>query len=191
MIPSLIKSNKDFGITIDNLKINGKAAPYPVFNERSIRATAGLMFVTAFAAFMYVFITKDFDLLWYIIPLFFIDFLIKVTQGPDISPFGFVGKLLVANQKPEYVGAIQKRFAWTLGLSMATAMIFIALVFQIRGIIPLFFCGTCMILMWMESALGICVGCQIYGKLIDLKIIPEPDFRPACPGGVCDINKPH
>lgn len=185
----MIKKNQDYGQTIDNLEIQGKPAPYPVFNEREVRATAGLMFIVAFGTFMYVVLTRDFRPLNILIPLFFIDFLLKVLQGPDLSPFGFVGKRLVAHLEPEYVGAIQKRFAWTLGLLMASSMIFIALVFQIRGLIPLLFCGTCIVLMWMETSLGICVGCQIYGKLIDWKLIPEPEFRPACPGGACSINK--
>lgn len=185
----LWKSNKTYGIEIPDLTIHGEPAPYPVYNEREIRAAAGLMFVTAFFTFMYTWFTRDFSLLWYVVPLFWIDFLIKVLWGGEYSPFGILGAMMVRGQRPEYVGAIQKRFAWGIGFVMATLMLVLVLALGIRAYVPLAICGICILFMWMETSLGICVGCKIYGKLIDWKIIPEPEFRPACPGGVCSIGK--
>lgn len=184
----IFKSNDNFGVKIEGLKINGKPAPYPVFNEREIRAGAGLMFVVGFATMMYTVLTRDFGPIYWIIPFFFIDFAIKVFQGPGWSPFGYVGKILVSNQRPEWVGAVQKRFAWMIGLIMAFLMIFIVLVFEIRGLLPLSLCGICLTFMWMESSLGLCVGCKIYAWLLKFGIIPESDVRPACAGGVCEIG---
>ena len=184
----IFKPADQFGQIIPNLTINGKPAPYPVYNDREIRATAGVMFLIGISTFFYTLFTRDFNLLNYIIPLFFIDFLIKVFQGTQYSPFGIVGAWMVKNQTPEYVGAIQKRFAWSLGLIMATSMIIIALLFQVRGILPLTLCSICLLFMWMETSLGICVGCKIYAWLLKAKILPQPQVRPVCPGGVCSIN---
>jgi len=35
----------------------------------------------------------------------------------------------------------------------------------IRGYLPRTMCLICLTLMWMESALGLCLGCKIHGLL--------------------------
>lgn len=170
------------------LKIHGKDAPYPVLNERAIRATAWIMFVLGITTFFYTFYTKDYTGLTIMVLAFFTDFFIKVMWGPKYSPFSMLGKFFVSKQKPEYVGAIQKRFAWGLGLIMASSMIFIAIIFEMRGPLPLSICSICLTLMWMESALGICVGCKIYYFLIKKGILKAPEVKPACPGWACSIG---
>ena len=54
-----------------------------------------------------------------------------------------------------------KRFAWTLGLGDGLAMTVITNI-GIRGTLPRTICLICLTLMWMESALGLCLGCAIY-----------------------------
>ena len=99
-----------------------------------------------------------------------------------------VASQIVAAQKPEYVGAIQKRFAWSIGLMLSTVMILLVYVFEITGLPNLIICGICLTFMFMESAFGICVGCTLYGLLLRFKILAEPQYRPACPGNVCAIE---
>lgn len=179
---------KEYGKIIPGLEINGKPAPYPVVNERAIRATAGIMFVLGFFTFATIFYTSDYTLMYIIVPLFWLDFFLKAVFDPRYSIFGFFGRLFVRGQKPEYVGAIQKRFAWSLGLALATAMMIIAIALGIRGVAPFAICMTCLLFMWMESALGICVGCKIYSFLLKKGVMKMPEFKPACPGGACSIN---
>jgi hypothetical protein len=51
-IGSLLPSSRfQCGEVIPGLKINGKPAPYPVMNERAVRATAGLMLIATTVAF--------------------------------------------------------------------------------------------------------------------------------------------
>lgn len=178
-----------YGNIIPGLKIDGKDAPYPVVNERGIRATAGIMFVIGLSTFWYVFLTRDFTLLPYIVGLFWLEFFLKTVFDPKYSLFGLVGDWIVRKQKPEYVGAIQKRFAWLLGLLMATAMMIVAVLFEIRGLAPFLICATCLFFMWLETSCGICVGCKIYSWLIGKGILAKPDVHPVCPGGVCSIDK--
>lgn len=45
-----------YGKIIPGLKIHGVSAPYPVLNERAIRAGAGMMFAAGFFAFFKHFI---------------------------------------------------------------------------------------------------------------------------------------
>lgn len=178
-----------YGTIIPNLTIYGKPAPYAVVNERSIRAAAGLMFAIGFGTFSYIWLTRDYTPLPWIVGIFWLDFFLKSVFQPHWSIFGFFGDVLTYKQRPEYVGAIQKRFAWSLGLVMATVMIIIAIGFQIRGWVPFAICATCLLFMWLESAAGICVGCKIYSYLRRKKVIAEPEHAPACPGGACEIKR--
>jgi len=180
---------KTYGTIIPDLTIHGEPAPYPVVNERSIRATAGIMFILGFFTFATIFFTRDYTLMYILVPLFWLDFFLKAIFDPKYSIFGMFGRQLVKGQKPEYVGAIQKRFAWGMGLFMATIMVIFAIGLGIRGPLPFIICSTCLLFMWMESSLGICVGCKIYGFLVQKKVLAEPEFRPACPGGACSIKK--
>ena len=179
---------KDIWKIIPWLEIHGKPAPYGVLNERAIRATAWIMFAVWFFTMLYTFFTRDYSLLQIVVTTFFLDFLVKVLWGPKYSPFSFLGKTLVSKQKPEYVWAIQKRFAWSLWVLMSWSVLLISIFFEIRWILPLSLCATCLTFMWLETSAGICVGCKIYYFLIDKKIIKAPTIRPACPGGSCSLN---
>jgi len=177
-----------YGKIIPNLKIEGKPAPYGVVNERAIRATAGIMFVVGISTFFLTRILHSATPLYITVPLFWLDFLLKTLVDPKWSIFGFFGKCLVRKQKPEWVGAIQKRFAWGIGLMFSSSMMLVAIVMGVRGWIPLSICMTCLIFMWLESAAGICVGCNMYKFLLKKKIIPTPEIQPVCPGGACSFR---
>ncbi len=187
----MLKSNLNYGKIIEGLEINGIPAPYGVVNERTVRAAAGLMFVVAFFTMIYSILTKDLTLLKIILPIYWISFLLKVLIGPNWSIFSIIGDFLVRSQKVEYVGALQKRFAWGIGLLMSSIMMILVFAFNVQGIILLAVCGLCVVFMWFESACGICVGCYIYGFLRKKQWISEPEFAPVCPGGVCSLdNRP-
>jgi hypothetical protein len=61
---------------------------------------------------------------------------------------------------------------------------------NIKGELPFTMCIICMILMWAETALGICIGCKLYGWLIRRGVLTEPEYAPACPGGACEVPQP-
>lgn len=180
---------KSYGQIIPNLTIDGVPAPYPVVNERAIRATAGIMFVLGLSTFYIMFLTGNIIFLKFLVPAFWLDFFLKTVWGPEYSIFGFLGRLFVRGQRPEYVGAIQKRFAWGIGLTLASIMMILVFGFGILGWAPRIICLTCLTFMWMESSLGICAGCKIYGFLLRKKILKEPQYRPACPGGACALPR--
>ena len=177
-----------FGETIPNLTIHGKPAPYPVLNERVIRAGAGVMFVMVFFSFMQALYLREFVFLKFTVSFFFLEFFLKVVIGTRFSIVSALVRPFVANQAPEYVGAIQKRFAWSLGLAMASTMLVMLFVFETRGLANLIMCSICMALMFLESSFGICVGCKIYNFLLAKGIMKMPEHKPACPGNVCSIE---
>jgi hypothetical protein len=175
-----------FGKIIPNLEIYGKPAPYPVVNDRDVRAAAGLMFLLASIAFSLALLTNNYLLLKITVLLFTLEFLLRVID-PRFAPFYALGALLVKNQTPDYSGAVQKRFAWSLGLGLAGVMTVVVHILNIQGILPFTICLICLSLLWLETALRLCVGCKIYGGLIRLNII-NPKIRAACPGNLCSLD---
>ncbi|MCS6983228.1 MAG: DUF4395 domain-containing protein [Candidatus Absconditabacterales bacterium] len=179
-----------YGYRIPGLVIDGEEIFYDVLNERSIRSGAGVMFVIGFGTMMYTFLTKDFSVLMIVLPLIFGEFVIRVFISPRFAPLACLGDLLVKNQKPDYVGAVQKRFAWGLGLVMASIMMILVFVVGYQGPRLLAICGTCLLFMRLETSVGLCVGCKIYYRLREKNILPDPGYRPVCAGGVCSIKRP-
>lgn len=177
-----------YGKLIPNLTINDEPAPYPVLNERAVRAGAGIMLVMGAIAFAFAFFDQYFLPLKVVVAIFFLDFFTKVIIGTKFSIISNIGGFIVRKQKPDYVGAIQKRFAWSIGLLMSFTMVFLLFVFDVRGAVNLFICSICLFVMWMETSFGICVGCKMYYGLIKAKILKQPEVRPACPGGVCSLK---
>ena len=153
----------------------------PVLNEREVRAAAGMLFLAMFTSLMMVFLKGDFLFIKYVISMFFTDFIIRVLINPRFSPTLILGRLIVGNQVPEYVGAAQKKFAWTIGLVLST-IVFVLLVI-VNGYSPItgIICLTCLVFLFFESVFGICLGCKFYPMFHKEK--PQ-----CCPGEVCDVK---
>ncbi len=153
----------------------------PVVNEREIRAGAGILFLMMIISIMTVILKGDFLLLKYAIVIFLADFLIRVFVNPKFSPILIIGRLIVRNQVPEYVGAQQKKFAWIIGLVFAVIMFILIIVVNTYSPITGIICLICLIFLFFESAFGICLGCKFYSMIYKEK-------AQYCPGEVCDVN---
>lgn len=156
--------------------------PVRVLNERAVRAAAGLLFFPAVIAFMNAFLLGHFQP----IRLFIIVFLIDMTLrqlNPRWAPSLIVGAWIVRHQTPEWSGAPQKRFAWGLGLLLSLVMLHQVVWLQNVGPLNLLICGLCLLLMFFETAFGICVGCKLYNLF-------HRDKAQLCPGGVCEMPTP-
>ena len=175
------------GVIIPNLTLYGKPAPYPVVNERAVRAGAGLMFAAGGFAFFQAFYLQEYVFVEWLVVILLIDFFCKVFLGPQYSPISRLAQLIVRKQTPEYVGGVQKRFAWSIGFFLAATMTALIFGFGILGSVNLAICSICLIFMFMESAFGICVGCKMYSGLLALGILKQPEYTPVCPGNVCEI----
>lgn len=153
----------------------------PVLNEREIRAAAGILFLFMFIAILTVIFKGDFLLLKYAIIIFLVDILIRVFVNPRYAPTLIIGRLIVRNQVPEYVGARQKKFAWKIGIALATTMFVLINIMNTFSPITGLVCFICLIFLFFESAFGICLGCKIYPWFFKDKV-------QYCPGEVCDIK---
>ena len=89
----------------------------PVLNEREIRAAAGILFLMMFTTILIVVMKGNFVPLKYAVVIFLTDIVIRVFVNPKFSPTLIIGRLIVRNQTPEYVGAKQKKFAWIIGVA--------------------------------------------------------------------------
>jgi Domain of unknown function (DUF4395) len=153
----------------------------PVLNEREIRAAAGILFLMMFISILTVIMKENFLLLKYATIIFLTDILIRVIINPKFSPSLIIGRFIVRNQVPEYVGAKQKKFAWIIGVALA-ATIFIHLdIVNAYSPITGLICFICLIFLFFESAFGICIGCKFYSMFYKEK-------AQYCPGEVCDVK---
>lgn len=173
-----------FGQRIPGLASNGRRFRAAVFDENQVRAAAGLTMVTGAVAFSYAYFDKQYIPLQVVASLFFVEFLIRVTVGIHYSPFGLVARALMLGRPPEWVSAKPKRFAWSLGLGMAFAMTVITNS-GIRGYLPRTICLICLTLMWLESALGFCLGCKIHGVVVSRGWAADDPEYEVCADGSC------
>jgi len=153
----------------------------PVLNEREIRAAAGLLFLMMFTSVMVVILTENFLMLKYAATIFFTDILIRVVINPKYAPTLILGRLIVRNQTPEYVGAQQKKIAWIIGVILAAVFFTLTVVVNSYSPISGIICLTCLIFLFFEAAFGICLGCKFYSMVYK-------DKAQYCPGEVCEVN---
>ncbi|WP_121355651.1 DUF4395 domain-containing protein [Flavisolibacter nicotianae] len=134
----------------------------PVLNEREIRAAAGILFLVMAVSLSFVLFKGNFLLIKYVIIGFFTDFLIRVIINPKFSPTLIMGRMIVSRQVPEYVGAPQKKFAWTIGLALSGLMFFLLVIVNSYSVITGSICLVCLVFLFFETAFGICLGCLFY-----------------------------
>jgi Domain of unknown function (DUF4395) len=153
----------------------------PVLNEREIRASAGILFLATFMSLMLIIFKDNFLPIKYVITLFLTDFIIRVFVNPKFSPSLIIGRLIVRNQVPEYVGAQQKKFAWVIGVALSATMFIFMVVLNSYSPITGIICLICLIFLFFESAFGICLGCKFYSMF-------HKEKAQYCPGEVCDVK---
>lgn len=164
-----------FGERIDGYDV-------PVLNEREARAGAGILFFFAMTAFMNAWFDGNYTLVQLVILGFFGDFFLRVIVSPRLAPSLILGRFFVRNQTPEFVGAAQKYFAWVIGFWLATVMLVIVVIMGQGGTAALAICMLCLVLLFFETAFGICIGCLVWNAFMK---------TPArlCPGGVCEVHE--
>ena len=175
-----------FGQRISGLTAHGTELQAAVFDENAVRAAAGLTMVVGAVAFSYAYFDKQYVPLQIASTLFFVEFLTRLTFGLRYSPTGVIARAMTLHRAPDWVSAKPKRFAWTLGLGMAFSMMIITNS-GIRGMLPRTICAICLTLMWMESVLGLCLGCKIHGLLVRRGWASKDAAFEICAHGECDL----
>lgn len=168
--------------------IEGKS--FKVLEERNLRASGGLMFLLGLIAFNNVFFLQNYEVVMYVSGFLMFNFIIGIFINPKFAPTMFLGSLIVRKQTPIYIGAIQKRFAWSLGLTLATTIFILSIFLQtdVSYFEPVcMLCLVCLILLFVEVAFGICIGCKLYYLALYLKLLKKPEEKPNCMGDSCEV----
>lgn len=92
-----------------------------------------------------------------------------------------LARFAVRGMKPEYVGAPQKHFAWSIGLALATIMMYFIWTGIHLPIVKIPICVLCLFFFFFETAFGICIGCKLYKLLYGAK-------AQYCPGESCELQ---
>ena len=164
-----------FGEKVSNYSVR-------VLNEREARAAAGLLFFFSMFSLLNVLLIGNFYPLKIFVLVFVFDFIIRLFINPKYAPSMILGRLAVSNQTPEYTGAVQKKFAWSIGLVLAVFML-VTVVFPLfSSAITCWVCVICVLFLFFETAFGICLGCKLYNLF-------NKEKAQLCPGGVCEIKK--
>ncbi len=164
------------------------AIPFKVLDERKMRASAGIMFLFGLFASINGFILSRYAIIPYIMGGFVLNFMIGLFINPKYSPTVILASVFVWRQSPLYIGAVQKKFAWSLGLGLSGTIFVLSLFLQtdksyFEPVCML--CIICLLLLYLETAFGICVGCKLYQLAVAIKLLPKPKEKPNCMGDSC------
>lgn len=164
---------------------------FKVVDERVWRGSAGIMLLLGIIASINGFIFNQYEVVTYISGFLVTNFFIGVFINPKFSPTVLVARMITYGQSPLYIGAVQKRFAWSLGLALSITIF--TLSFFLLGDVSYFglvcmLCLVCLLLLYLESVFGICVGCQLYFGAIRLKLMKAPKQKPNCMGDACEVD---
>ncbi|GAB20406.1 hypothetical protein GOEFS_115_00460 [Gordonia effusa NBRC 100432] len=141
------------------------AFPNPV-NDYAARSTAGLVVVLAVVT---VAVNQ-----WWLYALLAIGFALRVAGGPKYSPFGRLAVHVIVPKiwkKEKLVPGPPKRFAQTIGFALSTVALVLSLLgYGLAAQIAIVFL---IIAALLESVLGFCLGCTIFGFLQRVGVIPD------------------
>lgn len=177
---------RSYGQYVPGLVVDGRELSAGVFNEHEVRTAAGITMLVGAVAFCYAYFEHKYIGLQTVASFFFVEFLLRVTFGIRYSPVGIVSQFLVRHHPAQWVSAKPKRFAWSIGLGIAFAMTIITNS-GVRGWLPRSMCLLCLSMMWLESAMGLCVGCKVYGLLMRRGWVQPDEEIELCADGSCAV----
>ena len=133
----------------------------PVVNERAVRASAGMLFLAGFSAWLYGVITGDLQPMRLFGIIFAVEMYLRLLVGTRFTPTLIIGTLMTRAQRPEWVEARSKTVAWGLGFGMALAGCLALGWLGLPPAIAQTVCGVCLALLYAEAAFGYCLGCEL------------------------------
>jgi hypothetical protein len=139
--------------------------PNPV-NEKAARTVAGV--VLAMVALILV--TGWY---WLLIPLCY-GFWARALTGPTLSPLGWAAQNVIAPRVGERrpVPGPPKRFAQFMGALMSSAALVLALIAGDHTAADVVL-GVFVVAAGLESIVGFCLGCQVFGVLMRIGLVPD------------------
>jgi hypothetical protein len=140
--------------------------PNPV-NEVSVRITAGGVMLMAA-------LTLAFQQPLILVVLAY-GFVARALAGPKISPLARLSVHVITPRlkiAPKYTAGPPKRFAQSLGAFMTVAGVVLTFGFGLTAAAYVV-ASILVVLAGLESIGGVCIGCQIFRRLMLMHLIPE------------------
>ena len=140
--------------------------PNPV-NEVSARLVAAGVVLMGLA-------TMAFDVRWMTIVLAY-GFIARVLTGPTLSPLGQLVTRVITPRldiEPRYVAGPPKRFAQGIGVAFSVSALLLTYGFDnfgaAKAVLAMLVAAA-----FLESALGLCLGCKAFAVLMRLGVVPD------------------
>ena len=151
--------------------------PNPV-NEKAARTVAAGVLVLCLSTIVLT-LAAGSGWLWLTVLIAY-GFLARVATGPTLSPLGQLATRAIAPRlgTERLVPGPPKRFAQAIGatLSVAAAIVGVGLGLETAALVLL---ALIVVAAALESVVGFCLGCWVFGHLMRLGVIPE-DTCEAC-----------
>lgn len=155
----------------------------PVVNERAVRASAGILFLGGFSTWLWGAISGDLQPMRVFGTVFAIEMMLRLFVGTGFTPTLLLGTLMTRTQRPEWVNARSKLLAWGVGLGLPLAGCVSLGWLGLPTIVAQLICGICLLLLYLETAFGFCLGCVVAQRFSRRK----PDL---CAGDTCTYIPP-
>lgn len=131
-------------------------------NETATRARAGLLNMLSAITIFLLIAYPELDPVIYVGSFVIFDMAAAALFGlTPLSPVGLVGTTMTMNIRPVWKPTKPKRFAWTLGASLAIVCLTLRL-FDADVVWLISVVSICFVLTWLEAVLGFCVGCWMH-----------------------------
>ena len=137
------------------------------FNVTAIRTRAGIVNVLLGIALASHLVHPESSLVLYLSAFLLFDMLMAASSGlRPLCPTGIFATLLSSRMKFLPTPHLPKRFAWSMGASLALILVTLSLTgsadIWVSLVLAVFFA-----LAWLDAVLGFCMGCWIYSRLFD------------------------
>ena len=156
-----------------------------MFNEHEVRAAAGLTMVIGAVAFSYAYFDQYYLPLRIVTAVLFAEFLIRLTVGSPVQPDG--RRRTRADARA--AAGMGLREAQAIRVDAGTGDVVVdggAHQRRRPRHVPRTICLTCLSLMWMESVLGLCLGCKVYALLVRRGWTAKDPAVDVCAHGECE-----
>jgi hypothetical protein len=100
--------------------LSQKGDKYGFADEREIRIATGITLVLGLISLALVLLKANYSIPLILVGLMVADFVLKVVIGPRWSIFGSFVRLFLKKWGEVWVGAVQKRFAWGIGIFLSS-----------------------------------------------------------------------
>ncbi len=189
---------------------------YGFVNETEIRIATGLALVLWVFSFVIVLFKWNFEVALYSVWILRLDFVLKTIFWAKFSILWIIVRPFIKSKEKLWVWAVQKRFAWSIGLVLSSFVMYCILLLWeyvhvdapavLQAIQTLWInisqnalivtpmnpailaCVLCIIFMWFEAVVWYCVWCAIYKKLVEKGIMKEHIWQ-NCVNGACEMKK--